>query len=388
MQDVSLSAAKVPQHVARFGKSIAAWSAALIALFVFSFPILPYLEAGSDYPAHIHYAKSIHQLSDITSPHFLFQLLLIGGTSLTGFSYEHITIAVLALCYAAMAGVIALRIRDTPGRHGIVMTVTLAVMVLIASHVFLQTLLKTNFYLGYIAPTVYHNPTQIILKVFSVTIMLAYFMIGFRSKGTLFWYVLLPASILLSAISKPSFLIAFLPCAMAVELYRYFLGQRGAALRNMALIAMPATIVLAFQFTMTYGSASETGIGFAPFLVYGGAAEVLSKLPGSLLFPVITAYIIWRQGVAPSELKFAWFLYAFGMIVSICLVETGHQQPAGNFAWTGQAVTFMLYVESMIALLAVPTRRAWPAWAAFALHVAFGVILYSAGFVFAPRSFW
>ena len=50
----------------------------------------------------------------------------------------------------------------------------------------------------------------------------------------------------------------------------------------------------------------------------------------------------------------------------------------GNLTWTGQTVTFLLYVERVIALMALPWLRSWPAWAAFALHVFFGIVWYSA----------
>jgi hypothetical protein len=161
----------------------------------------------------------------------------------------------------------------------------------------------------------------------ALAVMFAYFALGFDGRESRKWYVLLPPGVVLSAVANPSVLIAFLPCACAVEVYR-------------------------------------------------GASE--SWRVATRLFPVAAAIIIWGQRLYSNRLQFAGFLYALGMVISICVMESVPRLRQGNFAGTGQTVTFPLYAESMIALLAVPWRRAWPAWGAFTLHVLFGIVWYSA----------
>jgi hypothetical protein len=368
--------------------------AALLAFVIFAFPMIPYLGKETDLWSHIEYARSIHHLSDIRSPHFLFQLLLVLATRISGASYNAAAIALMSLSYAVMAAVIANRMIDrrlTDARLGASpgAVVAASVLVLIASHIFLQTLLKKNFYFGYIAPIVYHSPTQVLSKALALVVMLCYFSVAFRGNGSWKVRAALAVGIVLSAVAKPSFLIAFLPCACAVELYRGATGAWKVALRNFALLAVPGCIVLAAQFKMTYGGdGGGAGLGIAPFVVYGGTTEVLSKLWGSLLFPVTAAVVVWRARAVSAELRFAWLLYVFGMAISVCLVESGPRMAHGNFAWTGQTVSFIIYVESAIALMALGWKQAWPAWLAFAFHVVFGVIWYSAGFVLERGTFW
>ncbi|MGO4305369.1 hypothetical protein [Cupriavidus sp. RAF12] len=360
------------------------WIAAVAALVIFLFPMLPYLPAQAkpfDFWVHIEYAKSIHKFADIVSPHFLFQILLIAANRLTGISYEIATVALMSLCYASMAAVIALRIERLIPSLSLLSKVSAAVLVLVASHIFLQSAFSLNFYRGYIAPTVYHNPTQVLSKALAVPVVAAYFMLAFEGRNHWAWRVLLPIGIVLSAVAKPSFLIAFLPCVCAVELYRGLSGSWRLAARNLALVAVPASIALALQFLMTFNGAGEgQGLTFAPFVVYGGSSDVLAKLPASLLFPLVAGAVIWRQRAWSNELRFAWFMYVVGMAISLCVAESGPRMMHGNFAWTGQTVTFLLYVESTIALTGMPWRRAWPAWGAFGLHVLFGVVWYLAAY--------
>jgi hypothetical protein len=67
--------------------------------------------------------------------------------------------------------------------------------------------------------------------------------------------------------------------------------------------------------------------------------------------------------------------------VTLCVVERGQRMMHGNFAWTGQAAVFLVYVESLLFLLTRP-QRGWTrvAWIVFAVHVICGVFWY--GLVF------
>lgn len=258
------------------------WIAGLTASIIFAIPMWP----GStqyDLVAHIQYAKTIHKFSDITSPHFLFQLLLIAGHRITHISFEAGATVLMSASYASMAALIVLRMKKLNPLAAPALLGWAAVLVLIASHIFLLTAFKQNFYFGYIAPVVYHNPTQVLCKALAIPIMFAYFSMAFKHDKAWWWRVLLPIAVILSAVAKPSFLIAFLPCVCATELYQFCTGSRQAALRNFALIVLPACMVLMLQFRMTYTD-GDTGLGWAPFLVYGGAGEVFMKLPGSLFF--------------------------------------------------------------------------------------------------------
>lgn len=92
---------------------------ALAGALMFSMLMTPYLEQGSNINFHIEYARTIHQASDIVSPHFLFQILLIGIAQVTGLDFERGTIFLMAACYAGMAAIIAQKIRRSASEPGI-----------------------------------------------------------------------------------------------------------------------------------------------------------------------------------------------------------------------------------------------------------------------------
>jgi hypothetical protein len=358
---------------------------------VFAVPMIPFLPPTTDLSVHIDYARSIHAPSDITSPHFLFQLLLIAITKVSGLSFDASAISLISICYGAMAGMIASQIQRFAPATRPWATLAVSVLVLLASHIFLQTAFRLNFFNGYIVPTTYHNPTQVLSKVLALAVMFAYFSIALEG-GTVSrtQWVLLPLGVILSAVAKPSFLIAFVPCVCLWECYRVVASRRwGLAARSFLLVVLPAGLVLAFQFRMTYAAGGAAGgLAFAaPFTVYGGATVVLPKLPGSLFFPVIAGMTIWRCGGFDLRLRFTWLLYGIGMFISACIVEAGPRMMHGNFAWTGQTVTFLLYVQTSIALCGL-RRHALLGWVAFAPHVVFGAVWYLVALFLPMGTFW
>jgi hypothetical protein len=362
----------------------------IFAIFVslaFALAFIPYAYQAGDIALHIEYAKKIHQFSDISSPHFLLQILLIGVNGATGIGYEAATILIMALCYGGMAVIVAKRLRRVAPQVKLAGVFAVSASVLVASHIFLQTAFAHNFYYGYVSPVVYHNPTQTLCKIFSVLIIYAYFALSFDKRRNAALLVILPLAIVLSALAKPSFLIVFLPCAFAVEIARATRSSWKEVARPLALFVLPALIVLAFQYQMNFSS-SGAGIGFSPFKVFGGAKDVLLKFPASTFFPVIAAAVLYRVGGFTKKLAFAWFLYGVGMFVGFCIVETGPRLMHGNFAWTAQVVTFVLYIESAISLAAIEWERVSPAWCAFGLHVIFGAIWFATPYFMLVGTYW
>src|SRR5688572_5544956 len=94
---------------------------------------------------HIAYAERIRSFSDLTSPHFLFQLVL-KAVHASGLTYRTAAAWVLGVCYGGMAALVAREIR----RRGASLTTTRALLLvpalLIASHVFLLTIDPPTLY--------------------------------------------------------------------------------------------------------------------------------------------------------------------------------------------------------------------------------------------------
>jgi hypothetical protein len=348
--------------------------------FTSAFAAFLRMQGSSDLTVHIAYAKDLHSLADLKSPHFLFQLLVNAAHRL-GLSHETAAIWLLGGCYGAMAVLIAREMHQRGVGLSPFPTFLVVMALLLASHIFLATLRASHIYSGYFVPTAYHNPTQQVNKLFALSIWFVYArqLLGTQPAR---WSIvpLLAALCVASAVAKPSFLIAFLPVAALYAAGHLMQRRWRQALACLAGIGVPSALVLLWQMRISQGVGEPVQIALVPFALFP-ANETLYKLPASLAFPLIVAAgALWTRR-SDVRLRFIWALMAVALFVMICVVEAGQRMNHGNFAWTGQTGVFLVYVESMLFLLAQPAR-AWvrTAWGAFAVHVACGLVWY--GIVF------
>lgn len=358
-------------------------------IFVVAFGVFLGVQPRSDLDIHLAVASNLHSISDITYPHFLLQLLVkmwvaVGVPDRVGLAL------LLGACYGGMAVLFARELE----RRGVALSAPrlwgLTAAVLIASHVFLPTALRHNFYYGYFVPVVYHNPTQQLCKLFALWIWFRYCR-DFLWGAAPTWRQSLGTGILgaLSAVAKPSFLIAFLPLSGLIGLWDLLRLRWARAFRFGVGIAAPTTAILLAQAYSFYGPDAGGELMFAPFAVFN-ASQTQYKLPLSLLFPLVLLAgtligAVRHQSADAAGHRAAWravwALAAIGLFETLCLGERSRLMD-GNFAWTGQTCVFLLYIESLLALLAARVARPMRivAWAAFALHVLSGAIWYGAVF--------
>ena len=375
-------AAPVDRGPVPAGTAIGVFSIATL-VFTWAFESFLQLQASSDLTVHIDYARTLHSLADVTSPHFLFELLIVVGYNI-GFSWGGAAAWLLGACYGGMAALIAREFH----RRGIdaspLATFALVMAVLLASHIFLLTLSPAHLYNGYFVPTAYHNPTQQLNKLFALWIYVVYRWNFLGSRpATVSSALVLAALCILSALAKPSFLIAFLPAAALYAMYDLWRRQWRQALLCLAGIGIPSALTMVWQMGMT-DAGQGLDVSFRPFAVFS-ASETLYKLPASLAFPLIVAAgALWTR-TTDAGLRFIWVFTGIALAVTLGLAEGGHRVDHGNFAWTGQTAVFLMYVESLLFML-TQTKHAWTraAWALFAVHVVCGLFWY--GLVF--RTDW
>jgi hypothetical protein len=346
-------------------------------LFGVVFALVLLVQPGGDMSMHLSYAAQMRSLADISSPHFLFQLL-VKSLVAVGMADQAAAVVILAACYGGMALLIANEIEHRGGTLTIAVALLFVPLLLIASHIFLFTLPRANLYAGYFVPVSYHNPTQQLNKLFAVWIWFRFFR-QFADASRPSWRQagVTGALCVLSAVAKPSFLVAFLPVAAWAGAVTLLKRQWNVALQIAVGIGLPSAAVLLAQAWMTYGS-SGAGVIFSPFAVFA-LSETIYKLPLSLAFPLVVGAMALRAGWLDLRLRYAWLYTAVALFVTLFLAESQNTNH-GNFAWTGQTGVFLAYVESALYLVrrssSAPADRA--AWSVFALHVLSGVIWYFA----------
>lgn len=346
-------------------------------LFGVVFALVMLVQRGGDMSMHLSYAADLRSPADIRSPHFLFELL-VKGLAAAGMSDQVAAVVILAACYGGMALLIANEIEHRGGELTVAVALLFVPLLLIASHIFLFTLPRANLYAGYFAPVSYHNPTQQLNKLFAVWIWFR-FCRQIADASRVPWRQVAVTGVLcvLSAVAKPSFLVAFVPVAVWAGAVSLLKRQWNSALQIAVGIGLPCAAVLLAQAWVTYGSGSATVV-LLPFAVFT-ASETIYKLPLSLAFPLVVGVMALRAGRMDFRLTYTWLYTAVALFVTLFLAESQHTSN-GNFAWTGQTAVFLVYVESALYLLgrrsSAPAERA--AWSIYALHVLSGVIWYLA----------
>jgi hypothetical protein len=267
--------------------------------------------------------------------------------------------------------------------------ITLALM--LVSHITLFTWDQRDLYLGYIGINVYHNPTMVALKPFTLLLFLyASAVFCPRSSHTATELTAAVCLTLASTLAKPSYTICLLPALFAFSAYR--LLRRDYVDRRLLLggIVVPALVTLAWQYEVTYVS-QPSSIVFAPLAVMRMySSSLLPKFLLSVLFPLLVAVLFWRRAIASAALSLAWLTFMFGAGYTYLLAEAGPRMAHGNFGWSAEISLFILFVVSALfvlreGLLTFPvTRTSWKLNAklalcalGFGLHLVSGVLWYA-----------
>lgn len=356
------------------GVWITGGASAVLVLFTIGFfePLFARMAHEEDYPVHLQMADVLLRTGVRQVPHFLYhELILAVHRLLPGTSLETSALFVTTAAQVASALIIYFLIRsqidrEAPILEAAIVPLLLTIAVLVSGPVLLTSTVGVPVYLiGYFPPNAYHSPTTVLAKPFALALF-AFTVQAFspRARGRLLLVVGAASAVMLSALAKPSYLIALLP---AVAVYSWVEWRRDRRLPWAVLIGgllLPALLVLGQQFYFTYGSADiRAGVVLAPLRVIGYLDTknplVLSlKLLASVTFPLVVTAVLWPRTRTSVELTLSWLVLAFGAFYAYALAESGPRMYHGNFIWSGQLAVFMLFVAaSMIWAREILTRR-------------------------------
>ena len=228
-----------------------------------------------------------------------------------------------------------------------------------------------DVYFGYIYANVYHNPTINLIKPFSIILFfLSAFILNSRRPTTSdLWLgnrslsLLILGLTIVSLISKPSYMICFLPATAVVLLYRAF-QVRGFAQKIWLVkpwifwLFLPSLIILIGQYSITYGvqSSHNSGIVFSPFSLVGHYLGfqyllIIRQFILSILFPIVIYFVYFNKAVQCFRLNYAWLVFSISAFYYYFLAESGERFPHGNFAWGAQIGVLILFIESAVLLI-------------------------------------
>jgi hypothetical protein len=368
----------------------AQWTLGLVAcatsLAVFSCQVrLPF----SDLSQHVAFARDLCHGGDLP-PHFLFELLVCGLAAPVGRARAFAVAAIVVATTAVVAKVVLTfrRLREAGGA-GAAFFATLGLL-------FAMPLFNwwkfPEVYLGQVSPNVWHNPTTI--AVLPLALLL------FRAASRL--TVTDPpgavagagALTLLNCLTKPNYVLALLPCWLALLADRMRRGLPGVAAGwrrpalGAALLLGPTAGVLAWQASRLKAAGSAIAIDpLAVWRLYSPHLTVSILL--SIAFPLGILAVYARAGAAcaPSlplndgtflpggPLALAWSVLLVAVLQMAWLAEPGPRFTHGNFFWASYTANYLLFVESAAALAAAPrSRRSWAAWSLLGAHTLAGLV--------------
>lgn len=407
---------RIAEHKSRF-LVLSVLVMLVVALF---YPIVYNQVVGlvTDYGSHIELAqKMANDGGRIESPHFLFQWLLIGAHILIpNADYPTLGILTGVACYVFLGlvlyGLIRPALGDLASYRVEAMSIACVLVLMLVTPIFLLvSWLDHHFYFGYLySGNVYHNPTILIIKPLSVLLDLMAVKIFVRQGGRASAVQILVSGLLtlVSAIAKPSYLICLLPALVIFTILRFYRKESLDWKLLLLGFVLPLVAILLWQYNLTYTSSAITvtqaKIIFAPFVVLSHASSWLFlKFLVSILFPLCVYFAYFKKSVQDVGLNFAWLVFLIGAAYTYLLAEDGDRLFAGNFAWSGQITSFVLFVISVRffipqeagrvlgKLLDKPGKRFWGCVAVLGAHLISGMVWYFAHSPFSsidPITWW
>lgn len=366
-----------------------------VAIFL---PMMTRWQVMGDYTTHNRLAEqAINEPSEFfrNTPHFLYHVsVALMFKIIPNADINQAAAWTMTLCYIAMLWLIYWQLREQTELPPTITVLIIAGILTLSLSIIMPVNFFTpeNLYFGYLVPHVYHNPTMIIMKPFSILLFFMALLLFFNNKVlSRLW--ILPFALVtgLSLVAKPSFIIAFVP---TLGLITFFLMLRRikdvpAILRQPMMIiraftfknseeseelpimlrptyinwsvliigiVLPTFLVLYYQ-TLTWTSSG--GIGIDPFRVLfewtlhyedNADKQLFYKFIMSSAFPLLV-YILhigktWRNFMLNTAWLF-FFVSAFYMyfIVDYTVIA------AGDFTWSAQIATLILFVTSTIFIL-------------------------------------
>lgn len=338
----------------------------------------------NDYDLHLTFTKELlnhQQIPAFTFAHPIWQILVIGVHKLMGLSLDSSAVIVQLASYLLLAVVLYQMLRRVKTPAWLAAILALALM--IVAPFFVLVISDQLYYLGYLGITTYHNPTINWLKPFALLIAVESVQIFDGRKTTSLRVLGVAFLTLFSTLFKPNLVLCLLPALGVMALY--YLWKRQAVDWKMLLggLAIPAVLVLAWQYWVTYTS-GEAGVVFAPLAVMRFYSQfLLPKLILSIWFPLGVSLVYFKSTLKDRSMVFAWLVIIFGAFLTYFMAETGNRFQHGNFGWSGEIANFILFVFATLFFIRMIIAKGRIGWKEIGLilvgfipHLACGIIYF------------
>lgn len=351
-------------------------------------------ELGMDIPDHVEYAKRLAAGEPLVTPHFLFELLVIGVRPMVpGGDWQVAATLLLTLLSTALSLVVAWWVTER-GRRAFRAGDSMAVLMSWLVHPIVALApVDGHLYHGYLTPNAHHSSTMLLLKVFAVP-TLALYMDAIERRPRVASLVALALLVVAGAFAKPSLIMCLLPASAVFCAWRAVRRQPVPLMATAIGVWAAGFAVLALQYFVLYDAGGGgSGVDLAPFEIMSLRSDhVILKLMLSLALPVAALFAFWR--VAPLAWELIGLLLLAGLAISYGLAENGAYRDHGNFVWSGQIALYLVFVYVLTLLGRADIRSRLPEqarvllWVLLAAHGVAGALWLTAHLTGDPENWW
>lgn len=247
-------------------------------------------------------------------------------------------------------------------------------------------------YRGVFSPNPFHNATYLATRPFTVVcfFMLVDLLETYETEIDKKKYIIFSVFLLLTTMTKPSFVYGFIIMTAVILLYRTcqkkFRNFKETML--LAVCAVPSLIALLYQFgglfTGTNSMGEEAGIGIA-FL---DAWNLLGKPVGEaillgLAFPLVVLLLNLKNLKKENDYRLSVQMLFVNLLMVLFLCEKGYRMKHVNFAWGYMHGMFFSYILSVLLLFKNTCQKKQPLpllilqWGMYLWHLVCGVVYFS-----------
>lgn len=207
------------------------------------------------------------------------------------------------------------------------------------------------YMLGKGSPNVWHNPTFLISRPFSILVF--FYVVDFigqllnnnvKTKSIL----LIVIFATLSAWAKPSFLLSFAPC-FGIVLSAFFIAKK-ISFKDLALsslIFIPAFLYVYVLYHFFFGSSESSNSVIVSFASCWSSFS--RNIPFDILLGMAFPFFVFINNIKSSTLgfKIAFVNYVVASGVFLTFAEDGDRFRHGNFGWTYFFGMFFMYLYAL-----------------------------------------
>lgn len=230
-------------------------------------------------------------------------------------------------------------------------------------------------YLGVFSPNPFHNATYLATRPFSILLFLQFVKViecyeSCKKRDI----ALLSLYLILSALTKPSFVFVFSP-VMAITMLIKWVQKKFHLNRTdleIILSAIPTILVLLYQFYAVFKEGSGGGVKLGPGVGWHlWNPGIKSAVFLAALFPIFYLLSHIKTFFTNRLFRFSWITYVTGISSFYLLYEDGFRIWDANFAWGYMHGLFFVFFTSILLLADTfrhdRLRTKWYNWIAAAI---------------------